>query len=293
VPGRRLFRMVPIAAVAVASVVAVGWTFAYVAPDLVIPSGFFVDFRINIWEPGRALLDGRDPIREASSEENGGIYPPVALVATLPFALLPYHVAAFLWLLALVAGTVVAMRLCGVRDWRCLALALLSPPVIGGLAYGNVSILMVLALAGIWVSRDRPWRAGVLLGVVLAARFYLWPVLVWFLFTRRLRAAAAVVVSGLLASVIGWGAVKFHRIGEFPEVIRSNASEFLDQGVSVGSIVANLGASPAAAALIASLAGAVALGIGWRQRHDDLAASAGPWQLRSSRRRSSGDTTSR
>jgi hypothetical protein len=268
--GRRLIRIAPLLTVAVVGGAAVAWAFVTVAPDLTLPNDFFVDFRLNIWEPGRAMLDGHDPIRKLASEENGGIYPPAALVATLPLAAMPYQAAAIAWLVVLVAAVVAAVYLCGVRDWRCYLLALASPPVVGGLAYGNVSLVVVLALAAAWACRDRPWRAGFVLGLVIAARLFVWPVVGWLLFTRRFRAAAASGGFAALLSMIGWSAVAFHRIDEFPEVTRSNVVEFLDQGVSVASIAANLGASTNVAALVALLAGLVALAVAYRQRRDDL-----------------------
>jgi hypothetical protein len=262
--------MAPLLVVALVGGIAVAWAVVTVAPDLTLPSDFLIDFRLNVWEPGRDLLHGRDPIRELGSDENGGIYPPAALVATLPFAVLPYHVAATSWLVGLIAGVAAALYLCGVRDWRCYAVGLASPPVVNGLAYGNISLLVVLALAAIWVKRDRPAGAGLILGLVIATRLFILPVIAWLLFTRRFRAAATSAGSAVAVSLVGWAAVAFHRIDEFPDVTNSNAKEFLDQGVSVASAAANLGASTGLATLIALLAGVAALVLAWWQRCDDL-----------------------
>ena len=268
-PGSR--RVVVLGAVALAAMFAVAWTVTSSVPE--DSAG---DFFFNLWEPGRALLDGGDPFR-TSNDESGGVYPPAAVVMALPFALLPYEAAAVVWTAMLLASTVGALRVVGVRDWRCFALALASPPVVQGVAYGNVSLLVLLALAYMWVARKRPLRAGLVLGFLIATRIFLWPLLFWLLATRRLRAAAAAAASGVAVSLIGWAAVGFRRIDEFPAVVRNNASEFMEDGVSVASIVANLGASASVASLVALLAGAIALGVAWLQRSDDLACFS--WAL--------------
>lgn len=261
-----------LAAVALAATVAVTWSLVSVVPDLEMPDGFFVDFHTNVWEPGRAILDGRSPLREYTAEgKSGSVYPPAAALTTLPFALPPYRLAVGLWVLALVASVVAALLLCGVRDWRCFALALLSPPVVAGLAYGNVSLLLVLAVATTWHWRDRPWRVGPLLGIVIAGKLFLWPLLIWLLLTRRRPAAAVAAASTALASLIGWAAVAFRRIEEFSEVTRRNASEFVDNGVSVASFIANLGAPPGLVAIVTLAAGTFALIVAWHLREDDLA----------------------
>jgi hypothetical protein len=256
---------------ALACAFAVTGAAVHVLPDLTVPVGFFGDFKVTIWEPGRELLSGHDPMRAVDDEYNGGIYPPAAIVATLPISALPYHAAVVVWLVALLAGVAGALYLCGVRDWRCYALAFASPPVLAGLAYGNVSLLVVLATAGVWVLRDRPWRSGLLLGLVVATRLFPWPMIVWFLLTRRIRAAAVAAASSMVFSFMGWQAVSFHRIGEFPAVTRSNASEFVDDGASVASMVANIDGSSQLIGLVLVGALALTLAAATRLRHDDLA----------------------
>ncbi len=261
----------PLAVVALACALAVTAAFVHVLPGLVVPVGLFGDFKVTLWEPGQDLSSGHDPMRAIGAEENGGIYPPAAILLTLPITALPYPAAAALWLLALLAGVAGALYVCGVRDWRCYALAFASPPVIAGLAYGNVSLLVVLGIAGVWVARDRPWRSGLILGTLIATRLFPWPMVIWLLITRRLRAAAVAAASSMVISFLGWMAVSFHRIGDFPAVTRSNASEFVDQGVAVASIVANLGASPTVLGLTLPLVLGLTLAIAAFYRRDDLA----------------------
>ena len=270
--GKRL----PVIVVAVVGALAIVGAAAAVLPDLTAPHGFFVDFRITIWEPGRALLTGEDPFHPGA-DVNGGVYPPAAVVLTLPFAALPYTIAVALWLSGLLGAVIGAIFLCGVRDWRCLVLALLSPPVLVGLAYGNVSLLLVLGLAIVWICRDRAGPAGAVLGVVIATRLFPWPLLLWLLFTRRVRAATIAAGSTVLLSSFAWSVVGVGRTDEFFAVTRSNATKFADQGVSVASIAANLGASSPVIACSVALLGGFGTARAWLQREDDLACLS--WML--------------
>lgn len=255
---------------ALASAVAVAWVVASITPSLGLHD-LFLDFRANVWEPGRAILDGRSPLKDyADPESLGSVYPPVANVLTLPFSIPPYRVAALLWLGLLVGSVLVALRLCGVHDWRCVALALASPPVLNGLIYGNVSLLVVLGLAAMWVWRDRPLRAGALVGLLIATRLFVWPLAIWLLLTGRRRAAAYAAGSTLLFTCIGWAAVAFRRIEDFTDVTSRNAWDWVDRGVSVASLVANLGASRSVIVLASMLAGLAAIAVAWRRRDDDL-----------------------
>jgi hypothetical protein len=265
-------RIVPLAAVAIVCAVAVGIAAAYVAPTLDVPADRLLgDFRITIWEPGRHMLAGGDPIRAVDASDNGGIYPPITILLTLPVSALPYPAAVAVWALVLVSGVAGALFICGVRDWRCYALAFASPPVIAGLAYGNISMVVVVAVAGAWALRDRAWRSGALVGLMVATRLFPWPLVVWLLLTRRFRAAAVAAASSVVFSFVGWMAISFRSLEKFPAVTRSNAAEFVDDGQSLGSIVANLGGSARAIGLVLLLGAVIALGMAVHDRSDDLA----------------------
>lgn len=268
-------RVLPLAGVALVAAAAIAVTVVSVAPELEAPPQLFSDFDINVWEPGRAILDGRSPLRSVEDEPDGGsVYPPAAQLATLPFALLPHHVGLVLWLVTLVAAVALALRLCGVSDWRVFAVALCSPPVLAGLAYANVSLLIMLGLAVVWVWRDRNWRVAIVIGALLAGRMFLWPLLVWLVITGRRRAAVESVLAAVAMTTIGWAAVGFRRIGEFAEVVSDFAAAYVDDGVSVASVASNVGLSANAAMSVSVCAGLLALALAWRSRRRDLASFA-------------------
>ena len=77
-----------------------------------------------------------------------------------------------------------------VRDWRCYGLVLLWPPVISAIQTANLTLWLALAAAVTWRYRERVFPAAVAIGLTLAAKFFLWPVVVWLAATRRLASAA-------------------------------------------------------------------------------------------------------
>ena len=270
-----LVRVLPLAGVALVAAAAIAVTFVSVAPELEAPPQLFSDFEINVWEPGHAILDGRSPVVSVEDDPNGGsVYPPAAQLATLPFALLPHDLGLVLWLVTLGAAVALALRLCGVSDWRVFAIALCSPPVVAGLVYANVSLLITLGLAAAWVWRDRSWRGAIVVGALLAGRLFLWPVLVWLVITGRRRAAGKSALAAVAMTAIGWAAVGFRDIGEYTDVVRDFASAYVDDGVSVASIASNLGLSANAGTSIALCAGLLALTLAWRSREHDLESFA-------------------
>jgi len=92
-------------------------------------------------------------------------YPPHILFFTIPFALLPYTVAVYLWSALNVAAAALAVRLMN-PDWRWVVIACLSPAVITNVMYGHFG--GVLALGAVFVLLQCEQRP-VLCGAILAA----------------------------------------------------------------------------------------------------------------------------
>jgi hypothetical protein len=256
-------------------IVTAGWSVAQ-ARRAVDQSALAEDFKTSVWDPGRALANGRNPMRVYSTEgHNGGtVYPPIATLVTLPFSLPPYYVAAVLWLSALVGAIVASLRLCGVRDWRCYVAALASPAVVAGLTYANASIVLVLAVALLWRWRDRTWLAAAMLGLVVAAKLFLWPLLAWLALTRRWASFGLSVALAAAFSLAGWAPIRFDGLRDYPSLMQRHAAENDQAGQSVAALGAQLGISNQAMALAA---GVLALVIAAHVRRDDLASYA--WAL--------------
>ena len=236
------------------------------------PIGF--DFRGTLWEPARALLDGTpiypEPTREAVVVGNPAVYPPVFILASVPLALLPAAAASWLWFFVLAAGVLASMWILGVRDWRCLVLAVTSPVVVHGLFYGNLTVLLVLPLALAWRYRDRAAGRGPRRrrrdgreAVRLAA--------------RRLAAPHAALPRGGLgvgsAAVLvlgAWALIGFEGFRDYPKLLRAVQDVYAVRSVSLSTVAGALGAPVSAAVAVAAVAGLACLGVAaWLVRRAD------------------------
>ena len=147
---------------------------------------------------GRAVLDSL-PLYEADDPVTGYpfTYPPFAAVVMVPLALLPVWLSAALWTAtsvgALAAVVVVARRALGrsTPGWLVALLtaaAVALEPVWQNLAFGQVNVLLMLAVLVDLVRPERRW-SGVLVGV--AAGVKLTPLLFVVLLVLIGRRAAA------------------------------------------------------------------------------------------------------
>ena len=236
------------------------------------PIGF--DFRGTLWEPARALLDGTaiypPPTHDAIVLGNPAVYPPVFFIASVPLAILPVGVASWLWFFLLGACVFAAMWILGVRDWRCVVLALTSPVTIHGLFYGNLTIVMVLLVAVAWRYRDHARYAGLALGAAVAAKLFVWPLIVWLLLTRRFRAAAWAIGSAVVLVLGAWALIGFDGFLDYPKLLRAVQDVYAERSISLSTVAGALGASVDAAVAIAALAGICCIGVAaWLVRGDD------------------------
>jgi alpha-1,2-mannosyltransferase len=169
------------------------------------------------------------------------VYPPLVALLTVPWTLLPVGLAEVLFQLLLVAVFVGTLALLGVRDWRCYGLAFLWPPVTDAIATGNISILLGLAAALVWVYRDRAPAAGVALGVSIAAKVFLWPLTVWLVATRRARTALWSVGIAVMALLASWAIVGFRGFTDYPDLARRLADRQDEQAYTVYALGVDLG----------------------------------------------------
>jgi arabinofuranan 3-O-arabinosyltransferase len=166
-----------------------------------------------LWHAVRALLEGRTVYTEKGAGDL--LYPPSALLMLLPLGAFSLAWAGRLFfvvdLLAILLATALLLRLFGLR-WRGLpgAIALfgisLSWPVLFTLDAGNVNgpVLLGLALFLLAAAAQR-WTVGaVFLGLTLALKPILAPLLLVLLLYRRWReiAIAAAVPAALSALIL-------------------------------------------------------------------------------------------
>ena len=217
----------------------------------------FADYR----EAARHVVRGESPYPDEARVAAGGgyLYPPFFAWLVAPLLLLSSLGAQVAFTTLGVAAIILALLLLGVRDWRCHGAALLGAPVLYSLHLGTVAPLLILGIAGAWRLRERtPRRAGALIGLIVAVKPFLWPLLAWPLIRRRFGAAA--VAAGLAAvAVIGsWAAIGFAGLAGYPALLRLVAEQRAPESYSVAAL---LDASGVEATTASALGLAVGLGL--------------------------------
>ena len=132
-----------------------------------------------------------------------------------------YRVAAWLWTaLGAVVLTLAVLALwrserlgdrfpilAGRGRWFLVAAAFAFPPVVGELVLGNVHLVLLGLLTLAWLGirrgdRQGEWIAGVAIGAAAIIKVFPGVLLLWFLLTRRYRAAAAMVVGAAVLALV-------------------------------------------------------------------------------------------
>jgi alpha-1,2-mannosyltransferase len=209
------------------------------------------DFDRAYLPAAHAVVHGASPYgpvtRSALGSQTAYVYPPIVAFLLAPLAALP-HVAADLAMTALVALALPALlALLGVRDWRCYGAALLWMPVGSAIHLGTVSLPLALGVALVWHWRTQPWRAGVVLGLVVAVKLFLWPLLLWLVVTRRYRAALVSLVSGAAFLLVPWIPLRGAGLTSYPHLLSLLSSLEARRGFSPAALLADLGWSWSAA----------------------------------------------
>ena len=162
------------------------------------------------------LHDGRSLYAPtpASLAASGLSYPNLNLPHThvlfLPFTLLPRDVAAAAWLIAGAAAVAATARMVAVETgWRPTLAWLLVfvwwMPTHVQVVTGQVAWLMLPVVAWAWRSarRGRWTTAGALVGIAVAMKPFLVPLVAWLAWRRRPAAVVAAIAAGGLTSTAG------------------------------------------------------------------------------------------
>lgn len=207
--------------------------FCGVLPALVLISVFAAavgddsvafDFRVFL-SAAHAILHGDSPYPSvAASDEVIGrsyVYPPLTALVSVPFTVLPEEAAGLIVMALLAAAALAVPWVIGVRDWRCYGVLLLWPPVISGIQTGSVTLAIALLAAVGWRFRDSSAVASsTAIGVTLAAKIFLWPLVVWLAATRRVGSAVSALVIGVGLLLASWAAIGFAGLVDYPSLLR-------------------------------------------------------------------------
>jgi hypothetical protein len=200
--------------------IVVAMLFATAANDDSVAEDFQQFYRAAV-----AILHGRTAYPDLGAAPQtvwGGPYPypPLPALVTTPLTVLSLN-AAGLVMMALLTATALAIPfVLGVRDWRCYGLALLWPPVLSAIQTGNITLPLGLCAALAWRYRDRLVPASAAVGVTLAAKLFLWPLVVWFAATKRTATAVAASAVGVGLLVVSWAVIRFDGLLGYPERLR-------------------------------------------------------------------------
>jgi alpha-1,2-mannosyltransferase len=168
-----------------------------------------VDFD-SFWRSARALLGGGDIYDAGARLVN--LNPPVWTVLISPLGLMGaieayrlFVLISIFVVLGYLAWTAEELRLRPLWAVVGAGLLLLSSPLLSTLALGQVYPILALGLVAAWVSdrRDYQWLTGASLGLVVALKPSLVPVLLWPLVRRRWEAFSAACICGLAATLVG------------------------------------------------------------------------------------------
>ena len=181
------------------------------------------DFR-PFYAAAGAVLGGETPYPSPddplTASSGAYVYPPLSAIGAIPLRLLPLEAAGLLVMVVLAAAALAIPFVLGVRDWRCYGLVFLWPPVLSAIQTGNLTLVLGLAAALAWRFRDRPLSSSAFVGVTLAAKFILWPLVVWLAATRRFVAAGLACVVGIGLLLLSWAAIGFAGLGDYVDLMR-------------------------------------------------------------------------
>jgi hypothetical protein len=224
--------------------------FAVASAVLVFRAGFRddtigFDLRGTLWEPALAIRDGLSPFPPPTTNAvevgNPALYPPFLMFLVAPLTFLPWWLGLSIWIVVQAAAIVFSLWVLRVRDVRCYALALLSLPVVRGLAWGNATLLLVPLVALAWRWRALWTRVGVIVGVAIAAKLFLWPLVFWLVGSRRYRAVGTAVATAVAVVLLPWALIGFEGLADYPELLRAAERVYATHSFSVATILAGVG----------------------------------------------------
>jgi alpha-1,2-mannosyltransferase len=202
------------------------------------------DFHAAFWPAGHRVLHGLTPYVDPSAPQvaraTAFVYPAPAAVLFAPFALIGRDLADALFVGMQLVAVALTLRLLAVRDWRVYGAAYLWAAVASGWLTGNVTLMLVLAVAAAWRWRRRPAVCGALVGLVVAFKLFLWPLGLWLLATRRIGALGWAVAVTLVLSLVGWAVLGFAELHRYERLVQALVDALQNRGYTLMSLTRDL-----------------------------------------------------
>jgi alpha-1,2-mannosyltransferase len=210
-----------------------------ISTDAMAVHGDFETF----WRSARAFLEGGDVYATGAELEN--LNPPFWVLLISPLGLLEPLVAYRFFALITLSVTVAylawmagELRLRPAWAVAGVAMLLFSSPLLATLALGQIYPFLALGLVAAWVAdrRGQPTISGGALGLVVALKPSLAPVLLWPLARRRWGTVVAALVSGAAATLVGAVVVGFGATLDWLRLLSgSSASPYWDNASLPGA----------------------------------------------------------
>jgi alpha-1,2-mannosyltransferase len=201
----------------------------------------------TFWRSARAFLEGGDVYATGAELEN--LNPPFWVLLISPLGLLEPLVAYRWFILATLVVTVgylawVAGELRLRPAWAVVGavMLVLSSPLLSTLALGQIYPFLALGLVVAWFAdrRGRDGVSGCALGLVVALKPSLAPVLLWPLVRRRWRAGAAALAAGVAATLVGAAVVGFGATLDWLRLLSDSPASAYWDNASLPSAAARL-----------------------------------------------------
>ena len=219
----------------------------------------------GVWQAGKAVLAGRSPYPDPDPDQlllvgNSLISPPLLAFVVVPLTFVPFTLALLLWNLVTASSLALALRLVGLRDWRCYVLAFASFPVASCFVLGQLDGLLALGCALAWRYRDRRVVAALAVASLIALKLLAWPLLIWLVATRRTRTALLAAATSVFLVGASWAAIGFKGFSSYPSLLKADADAFQGGSHSIVSAIMRLGAPETPARSAALVVGALLIG---------------------------------
>jgi alpha-1,2-mannosyltransferase len=133
-------------------------------------------------------------------------------------------------------------------------------------------VLVTFAAALAWRYRATVVPLGITVGLGIATKVILWPLLVWTAATSRLRATGLAAVVGGGITLLLWSLLEFDGLERYPAMLRRLAELEAEESYSLLGAFAALGLGDVAARVFASAIGVALLAacIAFARRGDDF-----------------------
>lgn len=226
-----ILRLILLVTAGIMALANLGFSLRSLLPPYVYQKDYMQEYLL-----ARAVLEGEDPYLplpnladhfleplQIGLMPNPTPHPPPVALLILPFGTIPYIPSAIFWYLFEVVCIVLVMYL--LLSWMfgnlgiahvlvTILFILLWSPFRDELTVGQLMSILLLLLVGAWLAlrSGYDWKAGILLGMVIALKLFAWPILIYCFLSRRWKTTTAAVATLLVANVAAGFLIGFDRV---------------------------------------------------------------------------------